>query len=81
MPLLGNIGKPSPKKTNGKNKQAFLQMQSLAIDFEMETFEPVPLTHRITGWYRNAVLPKKGATVLSIPKGMKIKSINQPVKG
>ena len=54
------------------------------IDFEMETFEPVLSIQRITGSYRNAVLPKKGATEIfsdSIPKGMNSKSINKQVKG
>ena len=40
--LVAEKAKTPPKKTVAKNKQAFLQSQSLAIDFEMETFEPVP---------------------------------------
>ena len=50
----------------------------------METSEPVPPIQRITGSYRNAVLPKKGAIGLfsdSIPKGVNIKSTNKQVKG
>ena len=81
--LVTQKAKTPPSKTTGKNKQAFLQTQSRAIDFEMETFEPVPPNQRITGSYRNAVLPKKGAIALfsdSIPKGINIKSINKQVK-
>ena len=35
------------KKTTGKNKQAFLQSQSPATDFEMETFESFPPIQKI----------------------------------
>ena len=56
--------KTLPKKTTGKNKQAFLQTQSPAIDFKMETFEQVPPIQRVTGSYRNAVISKKGAIAL-----------------
>ena len=59
--LVIEKSKTLPKKTNGKNKHAFLQTLSLAIDFEMETSESVPPIQRITDSYRNAVLPKKGA--------------------
>ena len=81
--LVTKKAKTPPSKTTGKNKQAFLQTQLRAIDFEMETFEPAPPNQRITGSYRNAALPKKGAFVLfsaSIPKEINIKSINKQVK-
>ena len=68
-----------------EKKEAFLQRQSPpAIDFEIETSEPVPLIQQIIGSYRNAVLPKKRAVALfsnSTFKGMNIKSINKQVKG
>ena len=49
--------KTPPMKTTGKSKQAFLLTQSPAMDFEMETFKTVPPIQRITGSYKNAVLP------------------------
>ena len=67
-----------------EKKQAFLQRQSPAIIFEIETSEPVPLIQQITGSYRNSVLPKKSAVALfsnSTFKGMNIKSIKKQVKG
>ena len=39
--LVIEKAKTPPKKTTGKNKQAFLQTESPAINFEMETFEPI----------------------------------------
>ena len=38
--LIIEKAKTPPKKTTGKNKQAFPQTQSPAMDFEMETLEP-----------------------------------------
>ena len=62
--LVIEKAKTPPKKTIGKDKQAFLQLQLLATDFEMENFKSVSPIQRTTGSYRNAVLPKKGAIVL-----------------
>ena len=56
--LVIDNAKTPPKKTTGKNMQALPQTKLPAIDFEMETFEPVPLIQRIIGSYRNTVLPK-----------------------
>ena len=82
--LVIEKAKTPPTKTTGKHKQAFLQTQSSAIDFEMETVEPIPPIQRITSSYRNAVLPKKDAVSLfsdCIPRVMSIKNINRQIKG
>ena len=62
--LVIEKAKTPPKKTTGKNKQAFVQTHSPAVDFEMKIFETVPRIQRITGSYSDAVLPKKGAVAL-----------------
>ena len=76
--------KTPSKKTAGKNKQASLKSQSPVTGFEIETSKPGPPIQRITGSYRNAVLPKKSAIGFFsdiILKGLNVKSINKQVKG
>ena len=46
--LITEKAKTPPKKTIGKNKEGFPQTQSPAIDFEMETFEPVSPINRVS---------------------------------
>ena len=76
--------KTPSKKTAGKSKQASLKSQSPVTDFEIETSKPGPPIQRITGSYRNAVLPKKSAIGFFLDiilKGLNAKSINKQVKG
>ena len=59
--LVIERAKTPPKKTTGKNTQALLQMQSPAVDFEMEIFEQSPQIQQIPV---HAMLPKKGVIAL-----------------